>query len=273
MSRTHHIDDALRSLDAADHPTDPGSTRPTADLERILASGISPAPHQAWSAGIGLQSGTARIGRPARRAGLAAAVLAAATAGVIALPPLSGGDQAFASWTPNPEAIPPIGRQQAAADCRDAQEEHSYDAQLAAAETAIAERRGVWTTVVLVGQDGFTALCITDESRPFYARGMIGHIGMPIEWTPPGARDLTATSLGYGVVDNGELSLAAGFAGSDITGIVYRSPAHGDVTASLSKGHFALWLPGAELKGASRDGVRLEVSYRDGSTADYTITL
>ena len=89
---------------------------------------------------------------------------------------------------------------------------------------------------------------------------MIGHIGAAPDRTPPGPRELTATALGHGVVDSGSLSMAAGVAGSDVAGIVHRSPAHGEVTASVSRGHFALWLPGAELESASRDGVVLEVT-------------
>lgn len=165
-------------------------------------------------------------------------------------------------------------RPEAAQACREQMAESADDtAQVNAAQPVIAERRGVWTTVVLAGDDGFKALCITDESSPFFAKGMIGSVGTPAGYVPPGPRELIATDLGYGTVNNGELSLAAGYAGSDVAAVVYRSPTHGAVAATVSRGHFALWLPGTELEGASRDGVELEVTYRDGSTGTSRLTL
>ena len=274
MSRVTDIEGALRSLDAADHRTDSGSARAVTDLQLILATDRSPAPvGQPRSAGPAGRQAKGR--RTAPKAALAGAMLVAVTAAVVMLPSLSGGDAAFASWTPNPDAISATDRPEAAADCREAQggAGDDYAAQLSTAKTVIAERRGVWTTVLLAGQDGFSAMCITNESSPFYSRGMIGDIGTRTDWAPPGPRGLTAVSLGSGTVDGGTLSLAAGAAGSDIIRIVYRSPAYGDVTASLSDGHFALWLPGTELENASSNGAELEVTYRDGDTGNNTLTL
>lgn len=71
----------------------------------------------------------------------------------------------------------------------------------------------------------------------------------------------------------GELSLAAGTAGSDIFGVVYHSRTHGDVSATVSRGRFALWLPGDELKDASRNGVEVEVTYRGSRTGTSRLTL
>ena len=274
MSRVTDIEGAMRSLDAADHRTDSGSARAVTDLQLILATDPSPAPlHPPRTAGP--EGRQAKGRRTAPKAALAGAMLVAVTAAVFLLPSLSGGDAAFASWTPNPDAISATDRPEAAANCREAQggAGHDYAAQLSTAKTVIAERRGVWTTVLLAGQDGFNVLCITDESSPFYSKGMIGHIGTPTDWTPPGPRGLTAASLGSGTVDSAALSLAAGAAGADIIKIVYRSPAYGDVTATLSDGHFALWLPGTELGNASNNGVELEVTYRDSNTATTTLTL
>lgn len=71
----------------------------------------------------------------------------------------------------------------------------------------------------------------------------------------------------------GDLSMAAGEAGSDVVEIVYRSRTRGDVAATVSKGHFALWLPGDELRDLSSTGVEVEVTYRDGSTGTTLLTL
>ncbi len=64
----------------------------------------------------------------------------------------------------------------------------------------------------------------------------------------------------------GDISLAASTAGSDVIEVVYHSRTHGNVDATVSSGHFALWFPGDELINASSHGVDVEMTYRDGST-------
>lgn len=269
MTRSSDLDGALRSLDAADARPDPGGPRALADLQTILSFDPPPGP-QRPSTGTAARSGRSRLrsGRPARRLALAGATLIAATAAVLVLPPASGGDTAFASWTPAPDAVPTSERSEAADECRRAHQDGDDAARLRSAEPVIAERRGVWTTVVLAGPDGSSAMCVTDESRPFYDQGMIGHSSpAAVGSVAPGPRELIAHALGSGIVDDEPLSLAAGTAGSDVVAIAYLSPTHGAVTASVSQGHFALWLPGTELEGASSAGVELRVTYRDGSTS------
>lgn len=277
MTRIHDINTALRTLDAADHHADPTSARARTDLQSILATDPSPDPlQQPWPPSAD------RIGRPrnaartTRRVALAGGMLAAVTAGFVALPSLTGGDQAFASWTPAPHGMTEQERADAAAGCRQMQEDGAgaeYADDLSGAEPVIAERRGVWTTVVLAGTDGFSAMCITDDSTHLFAKDMIGSVGTPTDYAAPGPRDLAATDLGMGTMSAGDISLAAGTAGSDIVGVIYHSRTHGDVAATVSQGRFALWLPGAELKDASRNGVEVEVTYRDGSTGTSWLTL
>lgn len=263
MSRTREIETALRSLDPADPADPPAVGRAGAVLERILHSDPVAVPSH-------------RAGTPehrARRTLLAGAVVATVSAGLVVLPSLSSGDQAFASWTAAPGALSATERPAVAEACRDQAGPAGYEDKLRSAESVIAEQRGAWTTVVLAGDDGFTALCITDESSPFWDRGMIGSIGTPTGFVAPGPRDLVATDLGTGTANGAELSLAAGHAGSGVARVVYRSDVHGEVTATVSGGHFALWLPGGELEGASRSGVELDVTYRDGSTGMTRLTL
>ncbi|MDQ3610892.1 MAG: hypothetical protein M4D85_04640 [Actinomycetota bacterium] len=47
------------------------------------------------------------------------------------------------------------------------------------------------------------------------------------------------------------------------------------MAATVSQGHFAFWLPGAdaELEAASSRGVDVDVTYRDGSTGTSRLTL
>lgn len=277
MTRIHDITTALRSLDVADHHVDAGRSRARTDLQSILATDPSLNPLQQ----PGLPSAD-RAGRPRRaattprRVALAGAALAAVTAGLVALPFVTGGDQAFASWTPAPRGMSAQERTDAAASCRQMQEGGAgaeYGDDLSSAEPVIAERRGVWTTVVLAGTDGFSAMCITDNSTHLFAKDMIGSVGTPTDYAAPGPRDLTAADLGVATMRAGDLSLASGTAGSDIVGVVFHSRTHGDVAATVSQGHFALWLPGDELKNASSNGVEVEVTYRDGGTGTSRLTL
>lgn len=253
-------DTVLRSLDPAFSDADPHSPRARADLARILAV-PPPAPVRPRR-------------RRVRRLVLATAAVAAAAVGAsVLVPSLTGGDRAFATWTATPQAVPAGESAEIADACRDAQRDGadaSFDADLAAATTAVAERRGAWTLALLVGPGGFSALCVTDESTPLF-RDWIGMVGRPEDHVAPDPRSAAASALGTGMVDNAELSVAAGAVGADVTGLRYDSAEHGPVTATVAAGHFALWLPGDELEHAARDGVPVAVSYRDGTTATLTL--
>ncbi|PFG38052.1 hypothetical protein ATJ97_0522 [Georgenia soli] len=266
------IDATLRSLDPAHPRIDASGPRARADLHTILAT--APA---VPDSGAALQH-SAVTGRPrgaartTRRVAVIGGLAATVAAGIVALPPLIGGDEAFATWTPVPEAVSAQQRPEAGAECRKEMEDGAgaqYADDLGSADVAIAESRGVWTTVVLAGADGFSALCITDGSAGLFAAGMIGSIGAPhgLDGVSPGARELFPTDLGVGSMNDRDISLAAGQAGPDVVGVVYRSQAHGDVAATVSHGRFAVWLPGDEFEGASSGGVEVDVTYRDGSTA------
>ena len=267
MTRIDDIDTALRSLDPADRHIDPTSARAHADLHTILATTAPPLP------GTPLRH---RQGRPARRLALAGVAAAALTAALVTLPALTGGDQAFATWTATPTPVPAREQPEAAADCRTRLSDGAgpeYSARLANAEVAVAESRGVWTTVLLAGPDGFSALCTTDDSTHLFDDRMIGSMGVTTLTATPGPRDLQATVLGTGTIDGSGISLAAGESGSDITGIQYRSTTYGTVTATVSNGYFALWLPGTELENTPSNGLPGEVAYRDGTTATVLLTL
>ncbi|MFW6034308.1 MAG: hypothetical protein ACOC9R_04155, partial [bacterium] len=261
MTRTSEMLTTLRTLDPADPHVDPHGPRARATLERILTT--DPGQHPDHTPV-----------KPQSRRGIRVAAVATATAvtagaAVVVLPSLTGGDSAFATWTATPTGMSAQAAADAAADCRDAQlegpgGEHGlggdFSDELRRADIAIAERRGEWTLVALSGDDGFSALCITDTSTPLF-RDWIGAVGTPADYAEPEPRDVVATSLGTGIVNNADLSLAAGYVGSDVTGVVYRSASHGEVEATVSGGRFALWLPGDELEGAGRDGVEVQATY------------
>ncbi|SEE87803.1 hypothetical protein [Jiangella alba] len=254
-------DTVLRSLDPASRDVDPHGPRARADLARILAA--PPA---------------APVRPRRRRAGrLVLATTAAAGVAVgasIVVPSLTGGDTAFATWTAAPSAVSAAASAEIADACRDAQRDgagRSFEAELASATAAVAERRGAWTLALLAGDDGFSALCITDESTPLF-RSSIGYVGRPEEHVAPGPRELSASALGSGTVDGADLSMAAGAAGSDVAAVTYHSAEHGDVAATVAAGHFAFWLPGGELTDTSA-GVPVTVTHTDGTTAVVTLRL
>ncbi|MDR6623493.1 hypothetical protein [Sinomonas atrocyanea] len=274
MTRNEEIDSLLLTLDAADPRGDASTPRARADLLRILSTDPVQAPSQRPTATIA--SGKARgAGRKkVRRAAFVGGLAAALTAGLVVLPSLAGGDPAFASWTPVPTGMSPADRDSAAAECRASKKDVGdgmYADDISSAEVAIAERRGVWTTVVLTGKGGLTAMCITDDAAGPFNRGMIGSVGRPAG--KPGPHELTASALGTGTMSAGDISIAAGAAGSDIAGVTYRSRTHQDVTATVSRGQFALWLPGDELRNASSEGIEVEVTYNDGSTRTIRLTI
>lgn len=257
----------LRTLDPADPDVDPHNPRARAELERILT--IDPGQHPEHT------PVQARSRRGIRLAVAASATAITAGAVFVVLPSLTNGDRAFASWTATPTGLSAQAAADAAADCRSAQLDGpgtAYSDDLRLADIAIAERRGEWTLVTLAGTDGFSALCITDESTPLF-RDWIGSIGTPVNYATPDPRDVIATDLGTGSADAGDLSVAAGYVGSDVTGVVYRSASRGEVAATVSGGRFALWLPGDELADAGRVGVDVQATYRDGSTATVRLDL
>lgn len=277
MTRTHDIDAALRSMDPAEEDVDPANARARADLHAIVATDPATSGQRAPSPFQAPIGGPRRATRTARRVALVGGMAAAITAGmVVAMPSLTGGDQAFATWTAAPAGMSAQQRAEAAADCVANLEDGAgaeYGDGLNSATTAIAESRGVWTTVVLAGTNGFSAMCITDDSTHLFGEAMIGSVGAPNDYAAPGPRELFPTDLGVGSMSAGSISLVAGHAGSEVVSVVYHSRAHGDVAATVSEGHFALWFPGDELTDAAGDGVEVEVTYRDGTTATRRLTL
>lgn len=195
---------------------------------------------------------------------------------MVVTPALTGADQAFATWKATPDGMTAQEREQAGAACRESQAGgpgSEYVDELDRSDTVVAERRGVWSTVMLADAEGFSALCITDDSAGLFDKAWIGSVGIPADYVAPGPRDLTATDLGVGTMSSGDISLAAGDAGAEVEGVTLVSQSHGAIAATVAQGHFALWFPGNELLNASGDGVDVEVTYRDGTTETVRLTL
>lgn len=145
---------------------------------------------------------------------------------------------------------------------------------LTESRTAVAEQRGVWTTVLLAGEGGFSALCVTAEPPGFFGGGgMVGSLGVSAV-AAPGPKDVVATDLAtFFISGPGELSLAAGLIGAEVTAVTYRSPSDDEVDATVDDGRFVFWLPGNALGSAFDEGADVEITYRDGTTPTLTLDL
>lgn len=265
MNSSHHLDVLLRSMDAAEQSSPPSRERAQSDLMRILSS--EPVPAAINSKTVTRLS--ARTAPNRRRRAIALGGLAvAATAGMLVVPAMSGGDPAFATWTAAPGTLVGSERDAAVSDCLSSKQHVGggmYSTDLSAAKVAIAERRGAWVTVVLSGKDGFEATCITDATAPWFHKGMIGSIGRPTSAASLPARGIAATQLGTGTIGNKPISIASGRVGTDVAAISYTNAVKEKVVATVSKGQFAFWLPGNDLQNASDQGVPVDVTYTDGT--------
>lgn len=250
-------DALLQQLDPADSPKAGLSGRARADLEWILSTDAGP-------------TGMPERCMPRLRVavGLTAAA-ALAGAGVVAPTGLRGGDTAFASWTAAASTLSAAQRTQAGESCR--QQLSEDDPAAGRAHVALADRRGVWTTVVLSADGGFSGLCVTDSSAGWFRDDMIGSVGVATGLDPVSPRGVVATDLGTGTMTAGDISLAAGVAGPQVASIATDTASHGVVTATIAGGRFALWFPGDEF--GDRDRIPVEVTYLDGSTATVDLEL
>lgn len=267
MKNSRNIDTLLRSMDAAGQSGAPNPGRSQSDLEQILRSRPTSADRGAGPV-EDKKSTTYPSGRRRRTFALGA-VAFAATVGFLVVPALSGGDPAFATWTAAPGALIGAERDSAVSDCIRSTKgvgDGMFTNDLEAAEVAIAEKRGAWTTVVLAASGGFEATCTTDTTAPWFKKGSIGSVGKPGDGQPLSSREVRATQLGTGVIANNPLSMASGKVGADVAAIAYTAAAGERITATVSKGQFAFWFPGTELTNSSDQPVPVEVTYTDNTT-------
>ena len=258
-------DTRLRALDAAPVGEPIDGQRRASTLTTILASDP------------GLPAPTPKVaparGRRALRWVALPGAAAAATAGVLALQGLVGPDQAWASWTPTPEAVSATDLAKVSDACRAQVSDAQPDAQdipegvptpqldPQALTALVSERRGTWVFVTLTAtsSDGvhWSATCLADlpsgstEDPQDVTIGLAGGGG----WAPPQGAELVEGSMSSFAPATGPLaflpggpdnpaSATDGWVGPDVTGVTIHA---GDLTveATLKDGRYAAWWPGA----------------------------
>ena len=273
---------SLRVLDAADRVLDETQgARAAATLERILATDPEHDPGPDAPTPTAGPSPTPR--RRAHRLLLGGGLVAAATTAAVAVPLVTGGEEAFASWSPTPIALTGAERTAAVDACLVLQGDH--DGELAFDPDAdpsvlIAEARGGWSYVVftIAGRSGdLEGSCLVPDDLVADPRpdegGFFGGMGSATETagTPP-ARDVARETVsGFGSVDGDLFAYAEGLAGAEVERIDVTTPGGTTVEASVDNGRWAVWWPAGddamdnpEITGAPA----YEITLRDGTVTD-----
>lgn len=208
--------------------------------------------------------------RRTRRLVLAAGSIAAAGAIVVAAPSFLGGPQSAAAWTPVPQTVPAGEALSMARDCV-GREPHFPSKDM---RVYVAEERGRWELLYLADANADNELiCLLENGRPTGAIGAsMVRLGGYEQVAPDGARG----NEGGLFQDHGKSNLVStGVVGEDVTGLVLHGTSKGDVTATVSDGHYAAWWPSDEplplddksIPNAFTDAT---ITLRDGSTREMT---
>jgi hypothetical protein len=246
---------ALRDLDPAPEAalTAAELERADATLARILAT---PAHDPA----------TAKPDRPRRRRSRLLVPVGLAGAAGAAIPALLLGGSAYGSWTPTPEPLTPADASAAAATCGAAL---GVPGRQTGAE--IAERRGEWTYVLIVGSAGEGACLMPNDlvgqGVPADRGAFFGSYdpASDVVDVPTPARDrIVETTSMEGSTDEGYFSWIQGFVGSDVTGVTVHPASGPDVEASVDGGRFAAWWP--TVNPGRSEAWTYTVTLADGST-------
>ncbi len=262
----------LRDLDAADRELSQAQrSRAAVTLEQILATDPESPPAEPRRTPL----------RRPRVLLLAGGVVAAATAAVVVVPIITGGTEAFASWSATPVQLQGAERTAAFRACVVLQSSDEGELALdpdARGSILVAEARGGWDYVVFTatGSSGreLQGSCLVPDRLAADPRpgqgGFFGGLGdaEEVAGPPPAPDAVREDTYGAGSVDDETFVYAEGRAGVDVTSIEVTTPGGRHVEASVENGHWAAWWPAgddplrsAELRGAPT----YEVSLRDGT--------
>lgn len=180
-----------------------------------------------------------RPSRPVRRLAVGAAALSVVLTLALVLTLTQGGPQAYASWVAQPTLVP---AEAAGAQCPDTE----IGPPPTPVEPVLAEQRGAYTFVVLVGEDVFMECLIsTARDEPFV-------VAQAAESGVEGALDLgsaPALVVVPGVVwdpDAGEgpVTTVMGVASEEVTGVRVTTVDGVSAEAAIADGWWSVWFPG-----------------------------
>lgn len=275
------VTDSLRTLDAADHVLDQAQrTRAASTLDRILATDPDALAPTA--------APTSTPRRRVRRLVLGGSVVAAATTAAVAVPLITGGEGAFASWSPTPVELTGAERTAAVDACLvlegDNDGELAFDPDVAPS-VLIAEARGGWSYVVfrIAGRSGsLEGSCLIPDDLVADPRpgegGFFGGLGSATDTagTAPTRNVARETVFGFGSVDGDLFVYAEGLAGAGVESIDVTTPSGLKVEASVDNGRWAVWWPAghdAMDNPELTEAPTYEVTRRNGTVTDHVDTL
>jgi hypothetical protein len=275
------INRLLRDLDPADRELSQAQrARAGLTLERIVATDppiSTPTP---------TPGGT--TGRRTRFALLAGGVVAAVTAAVVTVPIVTGGSQAFASWSPTPVELHGAARAAALKACLVLQSSHDGELALEPnghGSALLAEARGGWNYVVFTapGPSGrrLQGSCLVPDDLVADPRpgegGFFGSLGGAEETASQPAREVVREDTsGLGSVDDGAFVYAEGRVGADVVRIEVTTPSGRQVEASIENGRWGVWWPVGDASMENPDLAEARtyrVTLRDGTVVDHIRTL
>ncbi len=273
--RTDPTTRALRDLDAADRVLGSDQRRRSvATLERILATDPGAPPTTA-------PGGPARPRRRRRPLLAAAGAAACVTAALVVGPTLTGGSDAFASWSAVPSRLTGTPRAAALEACLVLQGSEGGELALAPGATGtvlLAESRGGWDYLLFRARSAsgrrLEGSCLMPERMVQDPRpgegGFFGSLGPASDSAgpAPAARAVRQNSYGVGVVDDDAFVYAEGRAGSDVRGIEVTTAGGRHVRASLAGGRWAAWWPAGDASQRNPEitgAPTYRVTLRDGT--------
>lgn len=229
------ISAALRDLDPA-----PQTRLSTAEQERadaIFARIVATRPEGS----VPQVPGRPRQSR--RRLLMTAGIGLVGVAGVAVPVLLLGGGSAYATWTPDPVAITGTAASDAGTTCRS-----TIGAPDRGERVVVAERRGGWAFVLLVGKESQVVCLMPDNavgkpeaaSDDFFGASDAGTARPPAlssDELVRGAAMSSSTAEGW-------FTWATGYIGKDVTGVTVDTSSGLHVKASIAGDRFAAWWPG-----------------------------
>ncbi len=166
---------------------------------------------------------------------------------VVFLLTLGGSTPALAAWTAVPQHVPAGQAARLATSCeRDLAAGH-FPAGLGSPTSALAERRGAGTAVLLVGSSGAEAICVNPASSSAAAgSGPLVGVGTPGRSRAPLTVDGVPGGPGLGA------SAVYGRVAEGASKVLVTTQDGRVVTATLGHGYFLAWWPsGAGIKAIS----------------------